>query len=180
MSGRSTSTSYSNTEMNVLMYASLIHFASLFVFLFAGIDRHAIQNHNLKIINKSFQREEHFGYLRTTLRNQNSMHKKIKDRLKSGISWYHSVQHLLSSILLSKNSKIRTFKIILPVVLWGCEDWSLTLREERRLRVFENRVLKGIFGLKRDEVTGEWRRLHACKGELYELYSSSNISRVIK
>jgi hypothetical protein len=52
--------------------------------------------------------------------------------------------------------------------------------EERRLRVFENRVLKGIFGLRRDEVTGEWRRLHKCTGELYELYSSSNISRVIK
>jgi hypothetical protein len=66
---------------------------------------------------------------------------------------------LLSSRLLSKNLKIRIFKtIILPVVLYGCEPWSLTLREEHRLRVFENRVLRGIFRPKRDEVTGEWRK----------------------
>jgi len=68
--------------------------------------------------------------------------------------------------------------IILPVVLYGCETWSLTLREERRLRVFENRVLRRIFGPKRDEVTGEWRKLH--KEELNNLYSSPNILRVIK
>jgi hypothetical protein len=63
--------------------------------------------------------------------------------------------------LLSKNLKIRIYKtIILPVVLYGCETWSLTLREEYRLRVFESRVLRRIFGPKRDEVTGEWRKLH--------------------
>jgi hypothetical protein len=67
---------------------------------------------------------------------------------------------------------------ILPVVLYGCESWSLTLREECRLRVFENRVLKRIFGPKRDEVRGEWRRLH--NKELYALYFSLNIIRVIK
>jgi hypothetical protein len=66
----------------------------------------------------------------------------------------------------------------LPVVLYGCENWSLTLREECRLRVFENKVLRRIFGPKRDEVTGEWRRLH--NKELYALYSSPNIIRVIK
>jgi hypothetical protein len=66
----------------------------------------------------------------------------------------------------------------LPVVLYGCETWSFTLREECRLRVFENRVLRRIFGPKRNEVTGEWRRLH--KKELYSLYSSPNIIRVIK
>jgi hypothetical protein len=66
----------------------------------------------------------------------------------------------------------------MPVVLYGCETWSLTLREEHSLRVFENRVLRGIFGPKRDEVTGEWRRLH--NAELYDLYSSPNIIRVIK
>jgi hypothetical protein len=61
----------------------------------------------------------------------------------------------------SKNTKIKTYRtIILPVVLYGCKTWSLTLREEHRLRVFENRVLRGIFGPKRDGVTGEWRRLH--------------------
>jgi hypothetical protein len=68
--------------------------------------------------------------------------------------------------------------IILPVVLYGCESWSLTLREECRLRVFENKVLRRIFGPKRDEVIGEWRRLH--NKELYALYSSPNIIRVIK
>ena len=63
--------------------------------------------------------------------------------------------------LLSKNLKIKIYgTLILPVVLYGCETWSLTLREERRLRVFENRVLRRIFGPKRDEVTGEWRKLH--------------------
>jgi hypothetical protein len=68
--------------------------------------------------------------------------------------------------------------LILPVVLCGCQNWSLTLREEHRLRVFENRVLRGIFGPKRDGVTGEWRRLH--NEELYDLYSSPNIIWVIK
>ena len=68
--------------------------------------------------------------------------------------------------------------IILPFVLYGCETWSLTLREERRLRVFENRVLRRIFGPKRDEVTGKWRKLH--NEELNNLYTSPNIMRVIK
>jgi len=68
--------------------------------------------------------------------------------------------------------------IILPLVLRGCETWSLTLREEPRLRVFENRVLRRILGLKKDEVTGEWRKLH--NEELNDLYSSPNIVRVIK
>jgi hypothetical protein len=65
----------------------------------------------------------------------------------------------------------------MPVVLYGCETWSLTLREERRLRVFENRVLRGVFGAKRDEVTGEWRKLHIQK--LNDLYCSPYIARVI-
>jgi hypothetical protein len=89
------------------------------------------------------------------------------------------VQDLLSSSLLSKNIKIKIHRtIILPVVVFGCETWSVTLREEHRLRVFENRVLRRIFGPKRDEVTREWRRLH--NKELYDLYSSPNIIRVIK
>jgi len=80
------------------------------------------------------------------------------------------VQNLLSSRLLSKNVKIKIYRtIILPVVLYGCETWSLTLREERRLRVFENKVLRRIFGPRSEEVTGDWRRLH--NEELNVLYS---------
>jgi hypothetical protein len=75
-----------------------------------------------------------------------------------------------------KNMMYRT--IILPVVLYGCETWSLTLREERKLRVFENMVLRRIFGRRRGEITGEWRRLH--NEELNDLYSSPNIVQVIK
>ena len=75
--------------------------------------------------------------------------------------------------------KIKIYRtIILPLVLYGCETWSLTLREVRRLRVFEDRVLRRIFGHKRDEVTGEWRKLH--NEGLNDLYSSPNIARVIK
>ena len=71
------------------------------------------------------------------------------------------MQNLLSSSFLSKNLKIKIYRtIILYVVLYGCETWSLTLKEERRVRVFENRVLRRVFGAKRDEVTGEWRKLH--------------------
>ena len=89
------------------------------------------------------------------------------------------MQNLLSSSLISKNLKIKIYRtIILPVVLYGCETWSLPLREERRLRVFENRVFRRVFGPKRDEVTGEWRKLH--NEELSDLYSLPNIVRVVK
>ncbi|KAJ4448530.1 hypothetical protein ANN_10548 [Periplaneta americana] len=81
--------------------------------------------------------------------------------------------------LLSKYLKVRIYKtVILPVVLYGCETWTLTLREEHRLRVFENKMLRKIFGAKRDEVTGEWRKLH--NTELHALYSSPDIIRNIK
>ena len=96
-----------------------------------------------------------FKYLGTNLANQNSIQEEIKSRLKPGNACYHSVQNPLSSSLLSKNLKSKIYRtIILPFVVYGCETWSLTLREERRLRVFENRVLRRVFGPKRDEVTG--------------------------
>jgi hypothetical protein len=107
------------------------------------------------------------------------MHEEINSRLNSGNSCYYSVQSLLSSRLLSRNLKVKIYTIIiLPVVLYGCETWSLTLREEHRLRVFENRVLRRIFGPERDEVRGEWRKL--CNGELHNWYSSPDVIRQIK
>jgi hypothetical protein len=114
-----------------------------------------------------------------TLTRRLLIQEEIKRRLNSGNSCYHLVQSLLFSRLLSKNLKIRIYKmIILPVVLYGCETWSLTLREEHRLRVFENRVLRRIFEPKRDEVTREWRKLH--NKELHDLYFSPSIIRIIK
>jgi hypothetical protein len=95
------------------------------------------------------------------LTNQISIQDEIKSRLKSGNACYYLMQNLLSSSLLSKNLKIKIHRnIILPVVVYGCEIWSLTFREERRLRVFEIGLLRKIFGRKRNEVTGEWRKLH--------------------
>jgi len=106
--------------------------------------------------NSSFERVEEFKYLGTMLTNKNSIQEEIKSRLKVGNACYYSVLYLLSSSLLSKKLKIKIYRtIILPVVLYRCETWSLTLREERRLRVFGNRVLRRLFGPKRDEVTGE-------------------------
>ena len=97
----------------------------------------------------------------------------------SGNACYYSVQNLLSSRFLSDDIKIRICRtIILPAVLCGCEIWSLTPREERRLRVFENRVFRRRFGPKRDEVTGEWIKLH--NEDLNNLYFSPNIIWVIK
>ena len=117
--------------------------------------------------------------MRITSTNQNYIKEEIKSRLKSGNARYHSVQNFLSSSFLSKNLKIKEYRtIILPVVLCGCETWSLTWREERKLSMFENRVLRRIFGPKRDKETREWRKLHNEK--LNDLYSSPNIVRVIK
>jgi hypothetical protein len=85
----------------------------------------------------------------------------IRRVLNSGNVCYHSVQILLSSRLLSENVNVRIYTtIILPVVLYGCETWSLTVREKHRLWMFENRVLRKVFGPKRDGVTGGWRKLH--------------------
>jgi sorting nexin-29 len=94
-------------------------------------DQNAGQNGYIQIGNKSFETVKQFKYLGTTLTNQNSIDEEIKGRLKSWNACYHSVQNLFSSSLLSKNVKIKIYRtIILPVVLYGCESWSLTLREE--------------------------------------------------
>jgi len=128
----------------------------------------------MKNDNSSFERVEEFKYLRKALTNQNSIQKEIKSRMKSGNSCYHSVQNLLSSSLLSKNLKINICRTkMLPVVLYGCETWSLTLRKKRRPRVFENRVLRRIIGPRRDERTRERIKLH--NKVLNDQYSSPNI-----
>jgi hypothetical protein len=114
-------------------------------------DQNAGRSHILKNDKTFFERMEEFRYLETTLTNQNSVQEEIKSRLKTGNVCYHSVQKLLSSSLLSKNIKIKIYRtIISPVVLYGCVTLSLTLREGRRLRMFENKMLRRIFRPKRD------------------------------
>jgi len=118
-------------------------------------DQNAGQSHSMKTDNSSIERVEEFRCLGTVLTNQNSIQEDIKSRLKLGNACYYSVQNLLFSSLLSKNLKVKIYRtIILPTVLYGRETWSLTLREECRLRVLENRVLRRVFWPKRDEVTG--------------------------
>ena len=106
--------------------------------------------------------------------NQYSIQEEIKSRLRSGNACCHLVQNLLSSSLLPKNIKIKIYRtIILPVVLHGCETCSLTLREERRLCVFESRVLKRIYGPRSDKVTRERKKLR--NEELSDLYSTNTV-----
>jgi hypothetical protein len=111
------------------------------------------ENPNIKVANEWFENVTKFRYLGTKLRNQNDIRDEIKYRLNSGNVYYYSVQNLPSSPLISKNLKIKTYKtVILPVVLYGCETWSLATGEEHRLRVSENRVLRNIFGPKSQEL----------------------------
>jgi hypothetical protein len=101
------------------------------------------QKHSIKIVDRSIEDVAKFKYLGTTVTDQNYMHEEINSRLNSGNAYYHSVQSLMSSRLVSRNLKVKIYRtIILPVILYGCENWSLTLREEHRPRVFENRVLR--------------------------------------
>jgi len=137
------------------------------------------RSHIVKIDSSSFESVEEFKYLGTTLMNQNSIQEEIKSRSKSGNACYHVVQNLLSSSLLSKNVKTEIYRPrILSVVMYGCETRSLTLKKESCLRVFKNRVLRRVFGPKRNEVTGVWRKLPNEK--LNDLYSSLDILRAIK
>jgi hypothetical protein len=147
--------------------------------MFMSRHQTAGQSNYIRAANKSFEKVAKFKYSGSTLTDQNCVHEEIRSRLNWENACYHAVLNLLSSRLLSRNVKIKIYKtIILPVILYGCETWSLTISEEHRLKVFENRVLRRIFGPKRDEVTGGWRKLH--DEELHGLYSSPSIVRVIK
>jgi hypothetical protein len=141
--------------------------------------QNAGKNYNIKIANRSFENVAQFKYFAMTVTNQNLIQEEIKGRSSLGNACYHSIQKLLSSCLLSKNVKIRIYRtIILLVVLYGCATWSLTVREEHGVRVFENRVLRRIYGLKRVEMTGGSRKL--CNEELHNLYSLPSIIRMLK
>jgi hypothetical protein len=120
--------------------------------------QNARQNYNVNITNMSFKNVAQVKYVGMT--DQSLIQEEIKRRLDLHNACYHSVQNLLFSHLLPKIVKIIMYKtVIFPVVMYVCETWSLTLREERRLRVFKNRVLR-IFRPKRDEVIGGWRKLY--------------------
>jgi hypothetical protein len=159
-------------SLSVLFFSFFKMIVYLHILKFRPISPGTVQ----QIMPKSFYLLLQF--LGTTPTNRNDIHDEIRSRLNSGNACYHSVQNLLSSRLISRNLKIKIYKtVILLVVLYGCETWALTLREEHRLRVFENKVLWKIFGPKREE-DGSWRKLH--NDELHSLYSSLNIFRVIK
>ena len=122
---------------------------------------------------------EKFKYLGVTITITNDIREEIKLRINMGNACYYSLEKILSSRLISKNLKVNTYEtIILPVVLHGCGTWSLTLREEYKLRVSEYKVLRKIFGAKRDAITGEWGKLH--NADLNAWYSSPNIFRNLK
>ena len=117
-----------------------------------GRHRGMMVNEHIKIGSNSYEKVKTFIYVGSLLTNQNSIQEEIKCRLKAGNSCYYSVLTLFSPRLLSKNLKIKICKtIVLPVVLYACETWSLTLREECRLRVIENRILRRMFRPKRDQ-----------------------------
>jgi hypothetical protein len=130
------------------------------------------QNQNIRIAKESSENVATFKHLGTTLTNQNDIHDEIKEYIKF---WKCSLLFSPKSFVFPshiKKLKIKIYKtVILPVVLYGCETRSLTLREEHRLRVFENRVLRKVFGPKREE-DGSWRKLR--KYGLHSLYSSPN------
>jgi hypothetical protein len=132
-----------------------------------------------KIANKLFDNVSQFKYLGTTVTDQNLVQEEIKRRLNSGNACYNSVYNHLSSCLLPKNTNIWIHNsTIFPVVLYGCEILSLTLSEELRLKVFENRMWRKIFWPKRDAVIGGCKKPH--NEELHDLYSLPSVIGIIK
>jgi hypothetical protein len=116
-------------------------------YMFLSRHQNVDRNRDRKTGNRSFENASQFKYLGTTVTNQNLIEEKIKRRLNSGNACYHSVQNILPSSMLVENVKIGIYwAVILPAILYGCESWSLTLRQGHRLRVFENRGLRRIFG----------------------------------
>ena len=112
--------------------------------------QNVIENQKIVIGNLLFENVEQFRYLGVTVTNTNKIH-KIKLRINMGNVYHYSLEKILSSRLLSKKLKVNTYKIIiLLVVLYGCETWSLVLREEHRIKVFKNEVIRKIFGTKKD------------------------------
>ena len=118
------------------------------------LDQNAGQNKNIKMGNKFFERVEEFQYPGTTPTYSNSIQEEIKNTLKSGNACYYSLRNLLSCSLLSKTVKIKIYKTTILPVLYGCETWSFTLREESKLSVFETRLLRRVFAPKGEKVTG--------------------------
>ncbi|KAJ4452252.1 hypothetical protein ANN_03770 [Periplaneta americana] len=131
-------------------------------------DQNIVRNGKIKISDLTFEEVEKFMYLGATVTNINDTREEMKRRIKMGNASYYSIENLLPSSLLSKNLKDTIYKtVILPVVLYGCETWTVTSKKEQRLWVFVNNVLRKIFGAEWDEVAGEWRKLH--KAELHAL-----------
>jgi hypothetical protein len=144
-----------NTDALVVASKEVLLEVTAYTFMVMSRDQNAGRSHNMKTDNRYLESVEQLTYLGKPYQIKILVRKKLKSRLKSGNACYHSVQNLLSSSSLAKNIKIKIYRtIILPIVLYGRDTWSVTFREERRLRVLENRVMWKIFGHKKDEVTG--------------------------
>jgi len=134
------------------------------------------ENENIRIRDEVIEKVNKFTYLGAYVTSKNEVTEEIKSRLVSGNACFYSVQKLLTSRLISRKLKLKIYRTaILPD---GCESWSTTLADEHKLRVFESKVLRKIYGPKRDEMTGEWRRLH--NEEQQGLYDSPDVVKIMK